>query len=214
VNGGPDWEEQDILMATTRIQIGPTDQGRKMTLDEFHEAEETSGFLYELARGTLVVTEIPGDSHGQIVDNLHEALSLYRRDDPDRILRIAHGSDVRLIIPELESDRHPDLGVILRDSALDDRGRRRAALAIEVVSPGSASRRRDYEEKREEYLAFGLREYWIVDPFQRQVTVLFSRGDAANAAWEERVVRGDEAIPSELLPSFVCRVSAIWVDAE
>src|SRR5207249_4381728 len=102
------------VMASLKLHIGPADHGRRMTLDEFREAEEEPGYLYELARGVLEVTEVPGDDHGQIVHNVHEDLSDYHRGHPGLILRFAHGSDVRLLIPELESDRHPDLGVILR----------------------------------------------------------------------------------------------------
>ena len=58
------------------------------------------------------MTEVPGDDHGQILDNLHEAFSKYNRKHPGLIRRIGHGSDIRLIIPELESDRHPDLAVV------------------------------------------------------------------------------------------------------
>ena len=38
-------------MSTTRIQIGPADHGRRMTLDEFREADEEPGYRYELAGG-------------------------------------------------------------------------------------------------------------------------------------------------------------------
>ena len=110
-------------MATTNIRIGPADHGRRMTLDEFRDAEEEPGHLYELARGVLEVTEVPGDNHGQIVHNLHEALSQYRREHPDQILRFAHGSDIRLIIPELDSDRNPDLAIVFRGAPLNVRGR-------------------------------------------------------------------------------------------
>ena len=42
-------------MATveTPLRIGPLDQARKMTLDEFLEAEEEEGYRYELARESL-----------------------------------------------------------------------------------------------------------------------------------------------------------------
>jgi len=53
-------------MATVNLRIGPADNGRRMTLDEFREAEEQPGYLYELARGVLEVTEVPGDDHGKI----------------------------------------------------------------------------------------------------------------------------------------------------
>jgi len=199
-------------MASTKLQIGPADHGRKMTLEEFREAEEEPGYSYELARGVLEVAEVPGDDHGQVVDNLHEMLSRYRREHPNQILRFAHGSDVRLLIPELESDRHPDLGVILRGAPLNVRGRQVPALVVEVVSAGRAAHRRDYEEKREEYLVHGISEYWIVDPPLRRVTVLVRRETEEGAGWAERVVAGDEIIPCALLPGFTGRVSELWAD--
>jgi Uma2 family endonuclease len=198
----------------TRLRIGPADHGRRMTLDEFREADEEPGYLYELARGVLEVSEIPGDSHGQIVHNIHEVFSLYNRDNPGLILRVGHGSDVRFIIPDLISDRHPDLAIIFKGADLDDRGRQRAALAVEVVSPGSKARRRDYEEKREEYLLVGLREYWIVDPKIGQVTVLSRVEGPDGPAWVERAFTRDEAIGSDLLPGLQAEVAVLWKDID
>ena len=37
-------------------------------------------------------------------------------------------------------------------------------IAIEYVSQGKRDWLRDYEEKRREYLALGVAEYWVVDP--------------------------------------------------
>ncbi len=45
-------------------------------------------------------------------------------------------------------------------------------LALEIVSPGSDARQRDYEDKRTDYARAGIAEYWIVDPQENQVTVL------------------------------------------
>ena len=47
-----------------------------------------------------------------------------------------------------------------------------ADLVIEIVSEGKESRNRDYVEKRAEYAAARISEYWIVDPVQQTVTVL------------------------------------------
>ena len=92
------------------------------------------------------------------------------RDHPGVILRYGGGNEFRFWLPRMISGRNPDLGVVLRGAPKDWRGRRVPALAAEVVSRGSVER--DYETKREEYLAYGLLEYWIVDPLKRQVTVL------------------------------------------
>ena len=187
-------------MAIVRLRIGPADHGRKMTLEEFWDAEEQSGFLYELARGVLEVSEIPGDPQFQIVDNLHEAFSNYRRQHPGLILCIGHGSDVRYIIPEFGSDRHPDLAIVFRDAPPDFKGRPLPILGVEVVSPGSRARKRDYVDKQEEYLAAGFLEYWIVDPDDKKVTVFLRREVDGILAWEERTYRGADVIASDLLP--------------
>lgn len=201
-------------MASAALRIGPADQGRKMTLDEFREADEEPGYLYELARGELDVTEVPGDDHGQVVDNIHEVFSGYRTQHPGRILRFAHGSDIRLIIPELESDRHPDLAVVFRDAARNARGRQIPARVVEVVSPGKRAQKRDYEDKSEEYLTLGIQEYWIVDPAIRQVVSLSLRGEGMSADWDSREFRNDDVVVSRLLPRFEARVSDFWRDLD
>ena len=38
-------------MATVRLRIGPADNGLRMSLEEFREAEEEPGYRYELGPG-------------------------------------------------------------------------------------------------------------------------------------------------------------------
>ena len=192
----------------TRVRIGPANNGRTMTLEEFKEAEEEQGFRYELARGVLEVTEVPDDPHGVVVSNAYDAISLYRRDHPGVILRYGGGSEFRFWLPRMISGRNPDLGVVLVGAPKDWRGRRMPALAAEVVSRGSVQR--DYEIKREEYLAYGLLEYWIIDPFKQIVTVLSRRGDS----WAEAVFRDDQVIGSFVLPGLVTTVADLWIGLE
>lgn len=201
-------------MATVRLQIGPTNRGQHLTLPEFQEAEWRAGYLYELARGVLVVTNVPKGRHAQVVDNTHEAFSTYRRTHPGLIRRIGRGSDVRYVSPMFGSDRHPDVAILFRAAPLDFEGRPLPVLGVEVVSQGKRARRRDYVEKREEYLAIGLLEYWIVDPQDRRVTVLMRRELAGRATWEERAFAGPEVIVGELLPGFTGTVAELWADLE
>lgn len=198
-------------MATTRIQIGPADHGRRMTLEEFLEAEEEPGYRYELARGVLEVTEVPNDPHGQIVSNLYCMLALYKTAHPGVILRIGGGSEFRLWIPEMVSGRNPDTAVALHGTPKDQRGRRRPAMAAEVVSRGGEVR--DYQTKREEYRVYGLLEYWIIDPQRKDVTVL-TRRDLEAGDWDERTFRDNDTLVSSLLPGFTGTVAEFWVDVE
>ena len=197
-------------MATvaTPIRIGPADHGREMTLQEFLEAEEEDGYRYELARGVLEVTELPNDPHGGVVCNAYDTISRYRRDHPGFIRRYGGGSEFRFWLPGMISGRNPDLAIVLHGAPKDYRRRRLPALAAEVVSRGSIHR--DYVTKREEYLAYGLLEYWIIDPLKRKVTVLTRRGDV----WDERVVKDDEVIPSLVLPGFLTTVNELWLTIE
>ena len=138
----------------------------------------------------------------------------YKDAHPGVILRIGGGSEFQLWIPEMVSGRNPDLAIAFRGAPRDQDGRRPPFLVAEVVSGGRASNPRDYETKREEYLVFGLREYWIVDPRSRQVTVLVRAEEAGRASWTERVFRGEEVIEGSLLPGFPGTVAHLWADVE
>ncbi len=193
-------------MSSTAIRIGPADHGRPMTLQEFLDAEEEEGFRYELARGVLEVTEVPDEPHGDLEWFLVGRLRDYDRDHPRLIRRVAAGGTVRFWLPGLVSGRNPDIAVILRNAPRDYRNRRLPVLAIEIVSPGKEAHERDYVTKREEYLAYGLLEYWIVDPIEHRVTLLTRRGDV----WDERVLQGEQAVEGLVLPGFVVRLPELW----
>jgi len=76
-------------------------------------------------------------------------------------------------------NRFPDL-VVLREEHLHLTQRRLTItldmppplLVVEVVSPGKTNRNRDYINKRAQYAAIGVEEYWIVDPTEQTVLVL------------------------------------------
>lgn len=199
-------------MATVALstRIGLADHGRAMTLDEFLDAEEEEGYRYELARGVLEVSLIPGDPHGLLVWLFLGWIRDYERDHPALIFRAGGGADFRLWLPEMVSGRHPDVGVALVATPRDLRGRRRPSLAIEIVSEGDEAHHRDYVTKREEYLAFGLLEYWIVDRFARRVVVLVRDGDV----WAEHVFVDGQVASGLVLPGFVVNVADLWAEAE
>ena len=195
-------------MSTLATRIGPADHGRAMTLEEFQDAEEEHGYRYELARGVLEVTHVPGDPHGQVVCNLYRAFAHHDLAHPGVIHRFGGAAEFRLWLPGMVSGRNPDVAVVLRNTPRDHRGHRPPVLAFEVVSKGGEAR--DYQVKREEYLAFGLREYWIVDPLARRVTVLIRDGDA----WIERVFQGEQAAEGLVLPGFALPLAELWPEEE
>jgi len=71
-------------------------------------------------------------------------------------------------------------------------------IVVEFVSEGRRNQERDYEEKRKEYLALGVREYWIIDRFQRVLTVHSRRGGKT----KKQVVRENQVYRTVHLPGF------------
>lgn len=195
-------------MASIATRLGPADHGRAMSLEEFLEADEEPGYRCELARGVLEATIVPNDPHGVVVCNFYDALGQYKRSYPGRILRYGGAGEFRFWLPGMVSGRNPDVAVVLEGAPKDYRNCRIPALAVEVVSIGSEVR--DYETKRHEYLAYGLFEYWIVDPQARRVTVLTRRGDV----WAEESFQNDQMAKGLVLPGFQVLVSDLWINAE
>src|SRR6185437_7276110 len=127
---------------------------------------------------------------------LYLALARHHLAHPGLIHRYGGAGEVQLLLPAMISGRNPDVAVVLRGTPGDDRRRRPPVLAAEVVSAGGETR--DHVTKKEDYLVYGLREYWIIDPQNRRVTVLVRDGDV----WIERHFQGDQAIESLVLPGF------------
>lgn len=180
----------------TAIKIGPKDNGRRMSLAEFDRAEAVDGYVYELSRGVITVVDVPNRKHLLQVDALRHQFAAFRVSRPDQIATLAGGGECKILLTDLESERHPDLAVYKSPPADEEEmwATWIPDIVVEVVSPGSEER--DYVEKRQEYLAFGVREYWIIDAQKQEMLVLRRRG----GRWVERAVRPPEVYETRLLP--------------
>lgn len=86
---------------------------------------------------------------------------------------------VPVLRPKTPRTRYPDL-VVLRpehEAMVQHRLTIQAEmpaprLVAEVVSPNHRNRDRDYDDKRQQYEARGIPEYWLIDPDQQTVLIL------------------------------------------
>jgi Uma2 family endonuclease len=72
-------------------------------------------------------------------------------------------------------------------------------LVVEVVSPGAESEdnyKQDYQDKRDQYAAIGIREYWIIDPDRE----CFMVGTLVSGAYQFKTFQGEAAIVSPTFP--------------
>jgi Uma2 family endonuclease len=187
-------------MILTKTKIGPHHHGRKMSLKAFEFAQVEDGWLSELARGYVVVSEVANYYHGMQIIAINRQLWAFDAANPGRIHAILGSMECKLLIPKWESERHPDIAVYLSPP----KGRKDRTiwrtwipdLTIEVVS--ESSRDRDYTEKRDEYWTLGVKEYWIVNAKLAQVLVL-RRG---RSQWLEKTLRPGNVCETKLLPGF------------
>jgi Uma2 family endonuclease len=85
-----------------------------------------------------------------------------------------------------------------------------ASIAVEFVSAGRRNRQRDYVDKREEYREAGIGEYWIIDRFQRTMTVIRN----LPTGQEELVIGENQTYQSPLLPGFEVPLTRLLAAAD
>lgn len=111
--------------------------------------------------------------HQQILAQLVTELSLYFRNK--KCVVYPAPFDVRLTKAKKRNDQifdvvQPDISVVCDENKIDDKGCLGSPdLVIEILSPSTASR--DHILKRALYETNGVKEYWLVDPVHRIVTV-------------------------------------------
>jgi Uma2 family endonuclease len=163
--------------------------------------------LVEFSHGHLEILPMPTQSHQLLVIALFQLL---------RAFVAARKLGTALIAPMRMQlwpgkFREPDIMLMLaeNDERRTDQYWLGADLVMEVVSPDD--RRRDLVTKRNEYAMAGIPEYWIVDPTDRQITVLALEGNSytVHGAFAE----GEQAT-SLLLEGFSVDVTTVFAELE
>jgi Uma2 family endonuclease len=192
--------------------LGPDSTGLVLSRDEFLAVEEYDDrFRYELIHGVVVVAPFAGPGERGPNGVLEHWLWNYHEANP-----------ARSTLDDTLSEETIDTGVCYRRA---DRviwcglGRQPVpmkdvpSIVVEFVSRTSRDRRRDYDEKRAEYAAIGVAEYWVIDRFRRTLTVC--RGNQVS-----HIVRESDVYETPLLPGFqlslrkLLEVADRWAAAE
>ena len=106
----------------------------------------------------------------------------------------------------------PDICVVCDHSKLDEKGCIGAPdLVVEVSSP--ATRKRDLNEKYYLYEAAGVREYWVVYPEDKAVTIflLQSNGKFDNGTTYE-LIKEQTEVPVQTLEGLIINLEELFED--
>lgn len=171
-----------------------SDDGVELTREEFLEGEFDPQWRYERVEGRLVVMPPPEFEHHVTAMSFRNHLGAYMLSHPHLVEFVFQESHT---VIDDGTDRIPDIAVYLKSNQeLPEFPFRVPDLIFEVVSPGWASMKRDYEEKRDEYERLGVHEYVIVDRFAHRLTVL----RLTNSQFAESWLSSKETYSSPLLP--------------
>lgn len=180
------------------LTLGKLDDGRPTTAEEFANAIYDEPWTYERVDGRLVVMSPEGTGHVIQSEPWLMGLFVYKSAHPEFAMRIVSQAWIHV---DEDNTRIADIGVYL--TAVLDIPDQVPDLVYEIVSPGKASRRRDYVEKRAQYEKLGVREYVIIDRFDGKVTVL----TLGEGGYAEHVLTPADVYRSPLLPGFEVRLA-------
>jgi len=165
------------------------------------EADIFDGRRFELLNGEIYL--MPGE--GFLHQGLRERLlaNLYSHIVRNDLPLIA-GSNGPIRLGDYQ-EPEPDIYVRPAELPLDQVGGPEALLLIEICV---STQEKDFEIKPPIYAAYGVRDYWVIEP-ERRRTIL-RRCPQADGTWaEERDVPAEEPIAALLIPGFVMTLAEL-----
>lgn len=179
------------------------------TEGDYYALERVNGnWMIELANGCLEILPMPSLFHQRITKYMCRRVDDFLGPESDGETAMAP-LPVRLFEGQI---REPDL-VYFEKSRVKDihKSLKGADLVMEVVSPGEEARERDLKTKRREYAKAKIREYWIIDPESKTITVLTLAGKAYKLYGE---CKPGEQAASRLLKGFTVEVAEVFAAGE
>ncbi|MCU0880837.1 MAG: Uma2 family endonuclease [Pirellulaceae bacterium] len=183
-------------------RLHPGLNGILISVEEFDTIKDWEpGYRYEVIHGVLVVSPPPEDAGQKPNERLGQWLWDYQQ---------RHPSGKVLDDFMMERPVRTAAGVRVVDHALwigygrPIKSRRDLpTILVEFVSAGKRAALRDYDEKRDEYLKLGAREYWVIDRFRRAMTVYSPPSNA-------QFIPETEVFTTPLLPGFELSLSELF----
>jgi Uma2 family endonuclease len=180
-------------------------QQERVTAEQFWDRYAGSEARAELVNGSVIAMSPTGPVHGRTDRKLAQVIGPYVDEHELGDLVMNTGF---LLAHDPDTVRGPDQAFIsaakISAHPPPERGWWEVIpdLAIEIVSPKDTPEQ--VQEKVAEYLRFGVRLVWVVDPRRREVRV-YRPGEAA-----ETVSAGGELDGEAVIPGFRAPLARLW----
>ncbi len=191
------------------VEINFSPLVHRYTLEEFWELPDPGDRShYELIGGCLFMVPPPDSPHDDLDARLNRSLLMFlieRNIDGDVLHARAS------IYRDVEEGTYlePDMMYVSRKLA-EQMGKKRTAadIVFEYVSRGSATY--DRTTKADTYLALGVRELWLIDPFTVTIEIRYSTEHKGKPAWEARRCFEGEVAESRVLEGWRVSVDELF----
>ena len=146
-------------------------EDRYFTYTDYREWELAEGERFELIYGEAFAMAAPNEQHQLILVELSTQFHVFLKGKSCKVIPAPY--DVRLFYAEDESDDtvvQPDITLVCDKAKRGPEGCRGAPdLVVEILSPSHDAIKMNRKFKL--YQQAGVREYWIVDPQNKGLTV-------------------------------------------
>jgi Uma2 family endonuclease len=163
----------------------------------------------EFVDGAVVEEEVPGLGHETVIVWLVQVLREWLIPRGGFVF----GSAAKFVVTPTRG-RKPDLTAYLPDCGPLPRWglvRVPPSIAVEVITDTPRDARRDRVEKPDEYAAFGVRWYWLIDPVERTLEV-FELGADGRYVRALAAADGDVTVPG--CEGLVLPLDGLWAEVE
>jgi Uma2 family endonuclease len=145
----------------------------RLTQKKFHTEEEYENFenegLLEYNSGEIIAMAPPSRIQQQISFEVSRLIGNFLQGKPCRVYQAPF--EVRLELQDGIKRLQPDISVVCDSYKLTDKGCTGAPdFIVEIASPGNILY--DYVTKASWYRQAGVKEYWIINPMNRKITML------------------------------------------
>ena len=202
-------ERLSVYAKTIGVRYQSEEKEPDFSVEDYYETPE--GYPLELINGRFYVMESPGSKHQSIVYELGFVIGGYIKKNKGKCRVYPGPFDVELPT-EKGTVVVPDITVVCDTSKVDKKGLKGVPdWVIEVLS--ASTQNKDKKEKLAVYEAVGVREYWIVDPFENKVCVYRQKNIAGQNGYSlPDTYTFEEEIPSGIMKGLRIRMSELDID--
>ena len=183
-------------------------QEKYFTYADYKKWDLAEGERFEIIYGDAYAMAAPNAIHQEILVELSTQFCSFLRGKPCKIYPAPY--DVRLFYQEDESDDtvvQPDISVVCDEIKRGFEGCRGAPdLVIEILSPSNTAF--EMEQKLRLYREAGVKEYWVVNPNDKTVTVYhFSNNPITTNIW-----KSNDIVPVAVLPGLNIMLELVFAE--